>query len=52
MSTHGRYIYTSEYLDGIANYSLHSSIQEYDTGTFCDNLVNAMILIISMHFSS
>lgn len=52
MFTHICYPYTSEYLGGIADDSLHSSILECDTSPFCDNLVNAVILIVSIKFSS
>lgn len=51
MFTHMGYLQTSEYLAGIANYTLHSSILGYDT-PFCGNTVNAMILKVSMKLFS
>lgn len=44
------YLHTSESLGGIADYSLHSSILEYYTSPFCDNLITIVILILSITF--
>lgn len=51
MFTHMAYLQTAEYLAGIANYTLHSSIPGYDI-PFCGNIVNAVILKVSIKLFS